>query len=183
MSENHSVPSVLWHGWASGEHLACKNWVMRYWCGYLSGVRCKWLAYGPADATATLLSLASVKSRYLVPAFPDCPGKEAVKWVSVCLGSSFKTTKCHMKASHQHKVSCKSQMLLDKSAWYQWCQARFHHLNDGCKWCKLLMLHNTNIKVVSTTVSELGWPWMSKWCQMVIYLGSFKASQRKCGLI
>ena len=29
------------------------------WCGYLSGVRCR-LAYGPADATATL---ASVKSR------------------------------------------------------------------------------------------------------------------------
>jgi len=23
------------------------------WCGYLSGARCKWSAYGPADATAT----------------------------------------------------------------------------------------------------------------------------------
>jgi len=36
------------------------NWVMRYWRGYLSGVRCKWFAYGPADATATPLSLASL---------------------------------------------------------------------------------------------------------------------------
>ena len=34
-------------------HPACKNWVMRYWRGYLSGVRWKWFAYGPADATAT----------------------------------------------------------------------------------------------------------------------------------
>ena len=34
------------------EHPACKNWVMRCWCGYLSGVRCRLFAYGPADATA-----------------------------------------------------------------------------------------------------------------------------------
>ena len=34
-----------------------KNWVMRCWRGYLSGVRCKWLAYGLADANATLSSL------------------------------------------------------------------------------------------------------------------------------
>jgi len=34
------------------EHPACKNCVMTYWCGYLSGVRCKLFAYGQADATA-----------------------------------------------------------------------------------------------------------------------------------
>ena len=33
-------------------HPACKNWVVGYWRGYLSGARCR-LAYGPADATAT----------------------------------------------------------------------------------------------------------------------------------
>jgi len=33
-------------------HPACKNWAVRCWCGYLSGVRCR-LACGPADATAT----------------------------------------------------------------------------------------------------------------------------------
>ena len=33
-------------------HLACKNRVVGYWRGYLSGARCR-LAYGPADATAT----------------------------------------------------------------------------------------------------------------------------------
>ena len=34
------------------EHPACKNRVMRCWCRYLSGVRCRLFAYGPADATA-----------------------------------------------------------------------------------------------------------------------------------
>jgi len=44
-------------------HLACKNWVLRYWRGYLSGARYKWSAYGSADATATPSSLPSLKSR------------------------------------------------------------------------------------------------------------------------
>jgi len=44
-----------------------KNWVMRCWCGYLSGVKCKWFAYGPADVTATLLSLALLKSWTVLP--------------------------------------------------------------------------------------------------------------------
>jgi len=35
------------------EHPACKNWVMRCSCGYLSGLRCRFFAYGPADATAS----------------------------------------------------------------------------------------------------------------------------------
>jgi len=33
-------------------HPACKIRVVRYWYGYLSGVRCR-LAYSPADAIAT----------------------------------------------------------------------------------------------------------------------------------
>jgi len=76
-------------GWASERASGLlKNWVMRCWCGYLSEARCKWSAYGPADATATPSSLASLKFRmvftFLVPAYPSCPEKEAVKWVSVC---------------------------------------------------------------------------------------------------
>jgi len=49
-------------GWLEG-HPACKNWVVRFWRGYLSGVSCKWFAYDPADAIATPSSLAPVKSR------------------------------------------------------------------------------------------------------------------------
>ena len=47
------VPSVLlslFVGWQEG-HPACKNRVVGYWSGYLSGARCR-LAYGPTDATA-----------------------------------------------------------------------------------------------------------------------------------
>ena len=33
-------------------HPPVKNRVEGYWCGYLSGARCR-LAYSPADATAT----------------------------------------------------------------------------------------------------------------------------------
>ena len=35
------------------EHPACKKWMMRCWCGYLSGVRWTLFAYGPADTTAS----------------------------------------------------------------------------------------------------------------------------------
>jgi len=69
------------------EHPACKNWVMWCWCGYLSGVRCRLFAYGPADVTAIpkphhlLTHLNPDWSTFLVAACLGCPGKEAVKWM------------------------------------------------------------------------------------------------------
>ena len=42
--------------------LCLSIWVVRYWHGYLSIVRCRWFAHGPADATVTPSSLARVKS-------------------------------------------------------------------------------------------------------------------------
>jgi len=62
------LPSVLWRCWLGGRKgiRPVKNRVVGYWRGYLSGARCR-LAYGPADATATHLSLASVKSRLVLP--------------------------------------------------------------------------------------------------------------------
>ena len=47
-----SSPSVLLVE-RQEEHPVRKNWVMRCWCGYLSGVRCRLFAYGLADATAS----------------------------------------------------------------------------------------------------------------------------------
>ena len=43
--------------------------MMRCWCGYLSGARCRSFTYGPADATAsqTPSSLASVNSGLVLP--------------------------------------------------------------------------------------------------------------------
>jgi len=55
---------------------ACKTWTMICWCGYLPEVNCNWFANGPADATVTPLSLASLKYRmvYLSGAsLPDPP--------------------------------------------------------------------------------------------------------------
>ena len=51
------------------EHQACKNWVMRCWRGYLSGVRCRLFAYGPAECTASPNSIISclIKSRLVLP--------------------------------------------------------------------------------------------------------------------
>jgi len=59
------MPSVLWCCWLGGRQgiRPVKNWVVRYWHGYLYGARCKWFAYGPADSTATPSSLALLKSR------------------------------------------------------------------------------------------------------------------------
>ena len=62
-------------------HLACKNWVVGCWCGYLYGARCR-RAYGPGDATATHCLSGS-------------PGKGAVSWcvyVLVLLGFGFFST-------------------------------------------------------------------------------------------
>jgi len=68
------------------EHVACKSVC---WHDYLSGVRCKLFAYGPADATCHPIVYCFIKIQngftFLVPTYPDCSGNEAVKRVSVCL--------------------------------------------------------------------------------------------------
>ena len=56
-----------WHSWLGVSYSiwSVKNWVMRCCLGYLSEAR--FIAYSPADATATSLSLASLKSRLILP--------------------------------------------------------------------------------------------------------------------
>jgi len=70
-------------------HPACKNRVVGCWHGYLSGASCR-LAYGQADATATLtvscFSKIQISFTFLVPADPGSPGQWAVKWVCVTMG-------------------------------------------------------------------------------------------------
>jgi len=87
----HCLLSSLcfWHCWLGVRKSIqpVKNWVMGCWRGYLSGMWCKWFAYGPSDATATHhQSLASVKSRmvYLSGAcLPRLSWKKAVKRMCV----------------------------------------------------------------------------------------------------
>jgi len=58
-----SGPSVLWRCQLGGRKgiWPVKNWVVGCWHGYLSGARCR-LAYGPADATATVSVAVSLIS-------------------------------------------------------------------------------------------------------------------------
>jgi len=69
-------------------HPACKKYgLIRCWHGYLSGARCKWFAYGSADATAIPSSLASAQSRMFYPSgtgLPRLSWKKAIKWLCVC---------------------------------------------------------------------------------------------------
>ena len=87
------MPSVLLHCWLG---VSKSIWPVKIewwgadvsvWCVYLSGVRCWLLAYGPADATASqnliISCLIQIQTgfTFLVPAYPCCPGKVAVKRV------------------------------------------------------------------------------------------------------
>ena len=74
------MPSVLFTLLVGNqeEHPACKNRVMGCWCGYLSAVRCKRFAYGPADATAIQPSLASLKCRMFVEICKNVEQKTSV---------------------------------------------------------------------------------------------------------
>ena len=86
-----TLPTASMHWRHHRERTMCHNWVMRCWCGYLSGARCRLCAYGPADATASqnpiISCLIHVLTGYtfLVLAYPGCSGKEAIKQVFCCL--------------------------------------------------------------------------------------------------
>jgi len=65
------------------KHPACKNWVMRCWHCYLSGARCKWFTYGPADVSCFIE--IQIGLTFPMSAYPGCIWKVAVKRVSVSL--------------------------------------------------------------------------------------------------
>jgi len=62
------LSSAFWNTWLG---VRKSIWPVKNWWGagvvILSGARCKWFAYGPADVTGTPSSLASLKSRLLLP--------------------------------------------------------------------------------------------------------------------
>jgi len=64
-----ALPSVLRRCWLFVRESIrpVKDCVIRCWHGYLSGARCEWFAYGPANATATPSSLSLLKSRMVWP--------------------------------------------------------------------------------------------------------------------
>ena len=107
---------MLLFGWQEG-YPACKNWVVRYWRGYLSGARCKWFAYGPADATATSSPLAPVKPEwftFLVPAYPGCPGK---RMLNGCSTSSRNSLPINQSVANLYSAVCR-QRIRGAYIWY-----------------------------------------------------------------
>ena len=94
--------------------------MVRYWRGYLSGVRCKWFAYGPADATATPSSLARVKSRMVYfsgAALPRLPWKKRPLCSSSSSSSFFSCSLSYHSDPPACIMSCpsKSSPVMDSS--------------------------------------------------------------------
>jgi len=88
---------------------------MSCWHGYLSGVRCKWLAWSSWCHCHIVSCFIKIQTgiTFLVPAYPGCPGKEAIKRVSVCLSyNSKKQIKTRMWANVQRD---------GRPAEYRWC--------------------------------------------------------------
>jgi len=95
-------------------HPACKNWVVRYWRGYLSGAKCKWCAYSPADAIAIPSSLAPVKSRMVYLSAAGLPRLS---------GSSFKNYDYALQQPHLMLWSFVCSVLLNKILLYKFLLA------------------------------------------------------------
>jgi len=80
------LPSMLCRCWLGGRKSIqpIKTWVLRCWHGYLSEVRCKWLAHDLVGTTATPASLLQWNPEWfilLVPAYSGLSWTDAVKWV------------------------------------------------------------------------------------------------------
>ena len=103
---------MLWRCWLGVRQgiQAVKTWVMRCWHGYLSGTKCKWFAYGPADATATPSSLLQKIQNGLSFWYQPTQivlEKKAVKWLCVCVTAVQKLWKSNMFfQSYDHKMYC-----------------------------------------------------------------------------
>ena len=128
-------------------HLTCKNWVVRYWCGYLSGARCKLFAYGPADATASPSSFAPLKFRtvYLCGSgLHRLSWKKAVKTHVVVVVHDFLCTDNAAKPSSKHCCHSASvtthQACCCCSCWWFGCDCQ-------C-WARLTICYSTKLTKV-----------------------------------
>ena len=109
---------MLWRCWFDITKSICpsKNWVMRCWCGYLSGARCSWCHCHPK----TPPSLVSFKSRLVLPFwYPACKKLRVVgAGMVICLeqGADLQVAQL-MPLSLT--VSCFSKIQIVLPFWYQ----------------------------------------------------------------
>ena len=71
------------------EHLACKKGAMR-WLSVWNKVQmmCIWSSWCHCHLIISCFIKIQIRFTFLVPAYPGCPGKEAIKQVSFCLKST-----------------------------------------------------------------------------------------------
>ena len=126
------------------EHSACKNWVMRCWCGCVSGTRCRLFAYGPAD------TIASQKKDLLPHLKPD--------WFylsGTCL------PRMSWKRGRWRGVAVVVVVVVVVACWCCCC----------CCCCCLITGFHHFVNRISTSGSSqklyIGW----QWCNFVPYLG------------
>ena len=134
------------------EHPACKkNWVVGCWHGYLSGARCR-LAYGPADATAIIVSCfwkIQTGFTFLVPDHPGSPGQRAVKRVCVwvCVNLSPLRPMPLTTQSSAFKLTCRAVITT------MYCISR--HVNCGLQ--THMQAHCTHEWTLSRANTKLTW--------------------------
>ena len=109
------VPSVLWRCWLGGRKgiRPVKNWLVRCWCGYLSGARCR-LARAqlmPLPLTSSCSSKIQIGFTFLVPAYPGSPGQRAVKRVCVCVCVCEYLAELQARTSLSHAIVCLANTL------------------------------------------------------------------------
>ena len=90
---------------------------MKCLCSYLSRVKCRLFACGPADATAISSSLASLKLRIvylLAPSYAGCLGKMAAKQVYMFSSLVYLIVLCILLHSAAFVAICLSYFALIK---------------------------------------------------------------------
>jgi len=174
---------VLWHCWL-GIRKRIRPVKNELWV-YLSGVRCKWLAYGPADASATPSSLASSKSTWfylsgagLSRSLNGCLSCEQIplinRWGSCnsCCAENSKTNMLLDTRSVSGKTGCSNKQWLQVSANdVTWQQQQFISLQHNVRldWADkqerchedgkaLFQTHRSSTHLLaSSTVSKVQW--------------------------
>jgi len=85
-------------GWASGRSSGCKklSHEVLAWLSVCSEVQmiCIWSSWCHCHPIISCFIKMQTSLTFLVPAYPGCPGKEAIKWVSVCLPCKFLYPRC-----------------------------------------------------------------------------------------
>jgi len=149
------------------EHQAWKNWVLRCWHGYLSAVRCKWFAYGLANdchPSASCFIKIQTGLTFLVLAYPGCPGKEAIKWVSVLYHVAKNFSMSNNFTHQRHLLTACSW---SRSELMSWSFSVSQRSRAVCSWPSELRVA---VKSCRSCVMRDDWSLMMPFCWLTICL-------------